>query len=139
VRANPNRGGAGRIVLGIELMTANGSRYPLHARALRQLEPSGAIATSIAGTWLPKPEDYLRLAAEMRSNWPLTEYARTGTPTRSSLRLIGCRPSASSILGNSVPAASSRLYSATQWAVGSPPRSLSTRLRTALTRRRDGL
>ena len=35
VRANPNRRGAGRIVLGTELTTSDGSRFPLHARALR--------------------------------------------------------------------------------------------------------
>jgi hypothetical protein len=75
VRANPNRRGAGHVVLGVELTTADGSSFPLHARTLRALGATGEMATSIEGTWVPEPESYLRLAAEMR-DWPITERAR---------------------------------------------------------------
>jgi hypothetical protein len=75
VRANPNRRGGRYVVLGVELTTADGSRFPLHARALRALGAGDEVATSIEGTWVPQPESYLRLAAEMRS-WPMTERAR---------------------------------------------------------------
>jgi hypothetical protein len=75
VRANPNRRGGRYVVLGVQLTTADGSRFPLHARALRALGSGDEVATSIEGTWVPQPESYLRLAAEMRS-WPMTERAR---------------------------------------------------------------
>ena len=75
VRANPNRRGPGHVVLGVELTTADGSRFPLHARALRALGPSESVATSIEGTWVPQPEGYLGLARAMAS-WPQTDLAR---------------------------------------------------------------
>lgn len=75
VRANPNRRGPGEIVLGVELTTADGSRFPLHARALRALGPADAVAATIEGSWVPQPEGYLGLRTAM-GNWPTTEAAR---------------------------------------------------------------
>jgi hypothetical protein len=106
VRANPNRRGPRSVVLGVELTTADGSRFPLHARALRALGTSEEVATSIEGTWVPQPEGFLRLAAEMR-DWPMTERARdVSAGDRSDLRAVqaACTPPGPPVLmANSVP------------------------------------
>lgn len=75
VRANPNRRGSRNVVLGVELTTKNGSRFPLHARALTALDAGDDVATTIVGNWVPQPESFLRLRTEMRG-WPMTEQAR---------------------------------------------------------------
>jgi len=94
VRANPNRRGAGHVVLGVELTLADGSTFPLHARALRALGPGESAATSIAGTWIPQPGRYLGLAREM-AGWPLTSLgreARAADPAARQAAQAACIP-----------------------------------------------
>jgi hypothetical protein len=107
VRANPNRRGAGRIVLGTELTTSDGSRFPLHSRALQSLDAGGAVATTIAGTWVPRPEGFLGLGGAIRSSWPLTESGRAvlaGDFSAASAAQAECTPPGPpTLMANSVP------------------------------------
>jgi hypothetical protein len=75
VRAKPNRGGAGRIVLGWQLTKSDGTVIPLHARAVTSSAVSVEEATSIAGVWVPQATDFASLAAAARA-WPLTDNGR---------------------------------------------------------------
>jgi hypothetical protein len=75
VRAKPNRGGDGRVVLGWQLTKADGTVIPLHARAVTSSSVSDVEATSIAGVWVPQATDFASLAVAARS-WPLTEQGR---------------------------------------------------------------
>jgi hypothetical protein len=76
VRANPNRRGAGGIVRGLEVTTADGSVLALHPSAARSNgAPAATAAPSILGTWVAQPEGSLALVAAMRG-WPLTQRAR---------------------------------------------------------------
>jgi hypothetical protein len=76
VRGNPSRGGPGRIVLGRELVKADGSVLPLNIRsAASRAAPQGIFATSIAGTWFPQTQGFYGYT-ESRSTWALTPMAR---------------------------------------------------------------
>jgi hypothetical protein len=75
VRAKPNRGGPGRVVLGWQLTKADGTVVPLHPRAMTQTVAGTVEATSIAGTWVPQGTDFASLAVASRE-WPLTEKGR---------------------------------------------------------------
>jgi hypothetical protein len=75
VRANPHRNGASYAVLGYELTTADGKRYPLTVASLKALGPGTAVAAGVAGTWVPQPEGFRTLQAAVQG-WPKTEQAR---------------------------------------------------------------
>ena len=86
VRANPNRRGARFVALGVELTTADGSRFPLHARALTALGGSEGVATSIEGT------STRRLLALGRRDTRLADYrAGARTSSRRSVPTYGPR------------------------------------------------
>jgi hypothetical protein len=77
VRANPSRRGAGRTVLGRELVKRDGTVLPLFiGSAPSRTAPSDAVATSIAGTWFPPRTGFFTLNGARRS-WQLTERGRT--------------------------------------------------------------
>jgi len=75
VEVKPNRGGAGRTVLGWRLTTSDGTVIPLHVRAIPPTEPGAAAATSLAGTWVPQGTGFAELAVAARA-WPLTAAGR---------------------------------------------------------------
>ncbi len=75
VRVNPNRWGEDRLVLGVELTTADGKRYPLNPSAVGEPAAVDAVAASIQGTWIPQPAAFSRLIAEART-WPATKQAQ---------------------------------------------------------------
>lgn len=59
VRGNPSKQGAGYTMLGRELVKADGSVLPLNiGSAASRAAPQDARATSIAGTWLPRREQF---------------------------------------------------------------------------------
>jgi hypothetical protein len=71
IRGNPSRRGPGHIVLGRELVKADGSVLPLNiATAASRKAPDNVTATSIEGTWLP-PLAGLR-GWNGRGGWKLT-------------------------------------------------------------------
>jgi hypothetical protein len=74
VMANPNRRGAGRIVLGKSLTKANGEELPLFIGSRSVRSPSNAEATSIEGTWFAPRPGFFALNGG-RQNWQLTEKA----------------------------------------------------------------
>jgi len=76
VRANPSKSGPGHMVLGRELVKADGSRLPLNINsAPSRSAPQNVTANSIAGTWFPPFQGFTGFAAA-QSNWPLTEAGR---------------------------------------------------------------
>lgn len=76
VRAKPNRQASGRVVLGWLLTKADGTEIPLHVRAMAAPSaPGSAVATSIAGTWVPQGTGFAALSFAARE-WPLTVEAR---------------------------------------------------------------
>jgi hypothetical protein len=75
VLANPNRGGAGRIVLGRELTKADGTVLPLFIGSRNIRTATEAAATSLAGTWFAPREGFFGLNASRRT-WQLTPKAR---------------------------------------------------------------
>ena len=59
VRGNPSKQGAGHVVLGRELVKADGSVLPLNIGSTSsRAAPRDVSATSIAGTWLPRREQF---------------------------------------------------------------------------------
>jgi len=59
--------------LGVEVVKDDGTIVPLSVRFARELEQrSTGTATSMAGTWVPRGEDFFRFTFSRRS-WPLTE------------------------------------------------------------------
>ncbi|HVS25582.1 MAG TPA: DUF6152 family protein [Gammaproteobacteria bacterium] len=73
VRGNPSKQGAGHIVLGRELVTADGSVLPLNiGSAASRAAPRDVTATSIAGTWLPRREQFFAFDGA-RGRWALTD------------------------------------------------------------------
>ena len=71
VRANPNRRGTG-IVLGREVVTADGAVLPLFIGSRGIREPSRAEAESIEGTWFA-PRDGFFAFNSGRRDWVLTD------------------------------------------------------------------
>jgi hypothetical protein len=75
VRANPNRQGAGHIVLGRELTQADGTVLPLNIASRSARAASDSQATSIAGTWF-SPLTSFRAFSGSQREWQLTAKAR---------------------------------------------------------------
>lgn len=75
VQVKPNKRGGNRTALGWVLTKADGTAIPLHVRAIPQLEPGDAEASSLAGTWVPQATGFAALAVAARE-WPLTEAGR---------------------------------------------------------------
>ena len=76
VRGNPSRGGPGLMVLGRELVKADGSVLPLNIRsAPSRATPQNVLATSIAGTWFPQTQGFYGYT-ESRAKWTLTGRAQ---------------------------------------------------------------
>lgn len=73
VAMNPSHRSPGEWGLGVEVVKEDGSVVPLSVRFARELEQrSTGNATSIAGVWVPRGEDFFRFVFARRS-WPLTE------------------------------------------------------------------
>jgi hypothetical protein len=77
VLARPNRRGPGYMVLGVTATTAAGVALPLRLPP-RAPPPSedAPTATSIAGRWLGRPEDFFALRMAVLQTWALTDSAR---------------------------------------------------------------
>ncbi|HLF12286.1 MAG TPA: DUF6152 family protein, partial [Gammaproteobacteria bacterium] len=76
IRANPSRRGAGYIVLGRELVKADGTVLPLFiGSAPSRRAPSNVTATSIAGTWFPPRQGLFAFSGGRRA-WSLTDKGR---------------------------------------------------------------
>jgi Family of unknown function (DUF6152) len=76
VRANPGRSGPGHMVLGRELVKADGSVLPLNvSSAASRVAPKDVTASSIAGTWFPPFQAFGGFGTSQR-NWQLTEAGR---------------------------------------------------------------
>jgi hypothetical protein len=75
VRANPSRRGPGRTVLGLDVTRADGVVLPLNVASASVRPPSTALASSIAGVWLPVHADFTALNRAVPS-LPLTERGR---------------------------------------------------------------
>ncbi|HUL82413.1 MAG TPA: DUF6152 family protein [Gammaproteobacteria bacterium] len=75
VRGNPSKQGPGHTMLGRELVKADGSVLPLNiGSASRRAAPQDVSATSIAGTWLPRREQFGAFAGGGR--FTLTDQGR---------------------------------------------------------------
>jgi hypothetical protein len=81
VRAAPNRGGAGRIVFGLDVTTADGAVYPLSPYGKSSLRPATTAAKSIAGRWAPSV-DAARAYMQASLTAPLTEAGRAAMEQR---------------------------------------------------------
>ena len=77
VRANPNRGGPGRTVVGLDVTTSNGTIYPLHVFGRSRPPPAALKADSLEGQWVPTTAGWLAHVQGSRT-WPLTEVGRQG-------------------------------------------------------------
>ena len=75
VRANPSRRGSGRTVLGLDVTRADGAVLPLNVASASVRLPSAALASTIAGVWLPSRADFSALNRAVPS-LPLTERGR---------------------------------------------------------------
>lgn len=77
VLTRPNRRGAGT-VLGVTFTKDNGTVLPLHLTGRSAAAvPAAAVAASLAGRWLGRPEDFFGLRTAVRERWPLTPTARS--------------------------------------------------------------
>jgi len=75
VRGNPSKQGSGHIVLGRELVKADGSVLPLNiGSAASRVAPQNVSAASIAGTWFPRREQFFAFGGGGR--WSLTDKGR---------------------------------------------------------------
>ncbi len=73
---NPSHREPGEWGLGVEIVKEDGSIVPLSVRFARELEQrSTGNATSIAGLWVPRREDFFQFTFG-RGSWPLTEKGR---------------------------------------------------------------
>jgi hypothetical protein len=77
VRANPNRRGAGHLVVGLEVTKADGERFPLHVVSSGRAPPPAAQAVSLEGRWVPVSDGFMGLVRGS-AGWPLTEVGRSG-------------------------------------------------------------
>ena len=76
IRGNPSRGGPGQMVLGRELVKADGSVLPLNIRSLpSRAAPQDVSADSLAGTWFPQTRGFYGYT-ESRPTWKLTDRAQ---------------------------------------------------------------
>jgi hypothetical protein len=76
VRGNPSKQGAGHMVLGRELVKADGSVLPLNiGSAASRVAPRDVSATSIAGTWFPRREQFFAFGGA-GGRWTLTDKGR---------------------------------------------------------------
>jgi Family of unknown function (DUF6152) len=79
VRANPSKSGPGHMVLGRELVKADGSVLPLNINsAASRVPPQNVTAESIAGTWFPPLQGFGGFTASRRT-WQLTEAGRAAS------------------------------------------------------------
>jgi hypothetical protein len=85
VRANPNRSGPGRVVMGIDVTKADGSVYPLHVSGRRTLPPPPPEAGSLAGSWAPLPDSFMRLFREVVPTLPVTAATREAMADQTTL------------------------------------------------------
>jgi len=75
VRGNPSKLGPGHTMLGRELVKADGSVLPLNVGSTAsRVVPQDVSATSIAGTWLPRRDQFGAFAGGGR--FPLTDQGR---------------------------------------------------------------
>jgi hypothetical protein len=75
VRGNPSKQGPGHIVLGRELVKADGSVLPLNiGSTASRVAPQDVSAASIAGTWFPRREQFFAFGGGGR--WSLTDDGR---------------------------------------------------------------
>ncbi|HEU4617251.1 MAG TPA: DUF6152 family protein [Gammaproteobacteria bacterium] len=72
VHANPSRRGEGHIVLGREIVTADGSVLPLFIASRSIKAPSAERAKGLAGTWLAPRDGFFAFTSSVRGG-PLTE------------------------------------------------------------------
>lgn len=86
VRAAPNRRGPGRTVMGLDVTKADGSIYPLHVSGRRTLPPPPTQAESLAGSWAPLPDNFMRLFRQVVPTLPVTEATRAAMADPSTLR-----------------------------------------------------
>ena len=86
VRAAPNRRGQGRTVMGLDVTKADGSIYPLHVSGRRTLPPPPPEAGSLAGSWAPLPDDFIRLFRVVVPTLPVNAATREAMADRSTLR-----------------------------------------------------
>ena len=77
VRANPNRRGAGHVVVGLEVTKSDGQAFPLHVVSRGRPPPAPARAASLEGRWVPVNDGFMGLVQGTR-NWPVTEVGRAG-------------------------------------------------------------
>ena len=78
VVARPNRRGPGYTVLGMSITKSDGLVLPL--RLSGRSEPrseTSPVATTLAGRWVGREEDFFALRANILQRWPLTAAART--------------------------------------------------------------
>lgn len=80
VHGNPNRRGAGRIMLGMYLTREDGSQLPLNIAAPGIRAQRDARATSLEGTWF-SPVSALRGFVRARNTWNVTERGRIARDT----------------------------------------------------------
>jgi hypothetical protein len=78
IRANPNRRGAGHLVVGLDLTKSNGEVYPLHVVGRARPPPRPTPAESLAGRWVPVSEDFMRVLVQGSRSWALTDAGRAG-------------------------------------------------------------
>ncbi len=77
VHARPSRIGPGRTALGVTFEKDDGTTLPLHLTGREAaVVPAVATATSLAGQWLGRPEDFFGLRTAVMQQWPLTPAAR---------------------------------------------------------------
>ncbi len=77
VRANPNRRGAGHLVVGLEIIKSDGAVFPLHVVRAGRPSPPPTAAASLAGRWVPANDGFMGIVQQSR-NWPLTDAGRAG-------------------------------------------------------------
>lgn len=77
IRANPNKNGSGRIVLGRSLLKADGTELPLNIAAPSIRARQEAQATSLAGTWFAPLGPFRAFRVAASNAWGLTDKGRT--------------------------------------------------------------
>jgi hypothetical protein len=75
VRANPNRGGAGKVVRGLDVTTDDGKIHALTDRGRNSATPAVVAATTIEGNWVPSPSAFGAFVRGAPA-WPLTDAGR---------------------------------------------------------------
>ena len=77
VHANPNKHGAGHVVLGREVVTDDGRTLPLFIASHSVTKPSKALADGLAGTWFAPRQGFFAFNASRR-DWSLTDAGPQG-------------------------------------------------------------